>query len=154
MHHRPLPALRLDLTASRYPGRLACLLHGVALPMIMLSGLPRGWQAAALALVLASAVWHAWFRQLPAMPAGLRLLPDGRWGLHWGGVAEAEASLLDGVYRSSWLIRLPLRLDDGRRLNLMLWPDSAPTEQLRGLRVWLRWGARPVADAGAALHDA
>lgn len=49
-----------------------------------------------------------------------------------------EAQLQPGSYVSGWLIVLILRAN-GRLRSLVLLPDAAAAEELRRLRVWLRW---------------
>ena len=55
---------------------------------------------------------------------------SGRW---------FEAEILPGSYVSSWLIVLSLGARGASRRSLMLLPDAADAEELRRLRVWLRW---------------
>jgi len=50
-----------------------------------------------------------------------------------------ETDLLPGSYASSWLIVLNLGGRGQRRRALVLLPDSAADDDLRRLRVWLRW---------------
>ena len=52
---------------------------------------------------------------------------------HW-----QETEILPGSYVSGWLIVLILGAG-GRRRSLVLLPDAAAAEDLRRLRVWLRW---------------
>ena len=49
-----------------------------------------------------------------------------------------EAEILPGAYVSVWLILLILGTSSGRR-SLVLLPDAATGDELRRLRVWLRW---------------
>ncbi|MGQ5521881.1 protein YgfX [Chitinimonas sp. PSY-7] len=134
-----MPNLRVQLRPSRYPLWGVGTLYVVTLPMIWLNSLAWQGKFVLLLLLLASGAWY--WRQLRKLllPTEIRLLPDGSWALLIDG-KEVEASLRNGVYRSLWLMRLPLQLTDGRRLQLMLWPDSAEPDQLRHLRSWLRWG--------------
>ena len=50
-----------------------------------------------------------------------------------------DAEILPGSYVSGWLIVLILGAGGRRRRALVLLPDAAATEELRRLRVWLRW---------------
>ncbi|MBE0624994.1 MAG: hypothetical protein IH606_09300, partial [Burkholderiales bacterium] len=50
-----------------------------------------------------------------------------------------EARVLPGSYVSGWLIVLVLGAGGKRGRPLVLLPDSAAAEDLRRLRVWLRW---------------
>ena len=57
---------------------------------------------------------------------------DGRD--HWH-----DAAIMPGSYVSRWLIVVNLGGDGRRRRSLVLLPDSAGADELRRLRVWLRW---------------
>lgn len=50
-----------------------------------------------------------------------------------------EARVLPGSYVSGWLIVVNLGKGGKRGRSLVLLPDSAAAEELRRLRVWLRW---------------
>lgn len=120
--------------------------------------------ALALTLMAATALACAWI-SLPALAfapiaAGIVLA----WGWHcaqalqWGaGAARAlelgtqggvrledgrgawqEAEMLPDSYVSGWLIVMNMT-NGGRRRSLVLLPDAASAEDLRRLRVWLRW---------------
>ncbi|PHV12981.1 protein YgfX [Chitinimonas sp. BJB300] len=134
-----MPNLRLQLRPSRYPAVGVVSLHTVALPMVWLNSLAWPVKLVLLLLLLASAAWYWRHLHGQRLPSEIRLLPDGDWALSFGA-EEVEAKLDRGVYRSLWLMRLPLQLADGSRLLLFLWPDSASPAQLRQLRSWLRWG--------------
>jgi toxin CptA len=67
----------------------------------------------------------------------LRAAGDARWQDSAGRWNEAEVQ--PGSYVSSWLVVLNLRAPGGGRCSVVLLPDSAAAEELRRLRVWLRW---------------
>ncbi len=50
-----------------------------------------------------------------------------------------EAEILPGSYVSAWLIVVILGAAGRRRRALVLLPDAAASDELRRLRVWLRW---------------
>lgn len=50
-----------------------------------------------------------------------------------------DAAISPGSYVSRWLIVVILADDDRRRRSLVLLPDAATADELRRLRVWLRW---------------
>ena len=50
-----------------------------------------------------------------------------------------EAEILPGSYVASWLIVVNLGMGGQRGRSLVLLPDAAVAEELRLLRVWLRW---------------
>ena len=89
--------------------------------------------------------WH-FAQALQRGSAGLRTLE-----LNANGSARCqdalgqwhEAEILPGSYVSTWLTVVNLGAS-GRRRSLVLLPDAAAAEDLRRLRVWLRWRlARP-----------
>jgi hypothetical protein len=110
---------------------LACA--GISLPLL-------AFPPVALGIGLASA-WHlaqALQRGANAIRA-LELAATGnaRWqdGLgHWH-----EAEILPSSYVSSWLVVVNLAPSGTRGRSLVLLPDCALAEELRRLRVWLRW---------------
>lgn len=62
---------------------------------------------------------------------------DARWQDGSGQWREAE--ILPSSYASGWLIVVNLRGSGKRHRSLVLLPDAAAAEELRRLRVWLRW---------------
>ena len=56
------------------------------------------------------------------------------------GLAQwRDAEILPGSYVSRWLIVVVLGAGGQRQPALVLLPDCAAPEELRRLRVWLRW---------------
>lgn len=97
------------------------------------------------------------------------VLGNGWWGLRqhrrlpgrisvWSGVWHLEgATRADNGHGGDWhfagevllwpwLVIVPLKREDGRRITLIWWPDSAPAEDQRRLRVWLNTVARRARD--------
>ncbi|MDF0606073.1 hypothetical protein HZU77_010480 [Neisseriaceae bacterium TC5R-5] len=73
-----------------------------------------------------------------------RLEVDARGRLRWYQAADVyTAEVLDDCFISAWLVVLNVHID-GRRHSVMLWPDSAPAEARRQLRVYLRWFQLPT----------
>jgi len=60
---------------------------------------------------------------------------------------EQGAEVLSGTVVYPWLVVLRLGLDDGRRVTVVVWPDSTTAENFRRLCVWLRWKAAPSGNA-------
>lgn len=141
------PPLRLWLRPSRLLGIGLLALYALILPALWLAHLP-WWGSLGLSLGLLLVAYRHRRAHKQPIPELLRLLPDGGWMIVWPSGVEEFAQLADGIYCSRYLIRLPLRLDDGRQLRLMLWPDSAAADELRRLRVWLRWGVRDERSEG------
>ncbi|OBU86880.1 protein YgfX [Chromobacterium subtsugae] len=67
----------------------------------------------------------------------LEVDPQGRLSL-CAAAESREAQVLDDCFVTPLLTVLNLRLE-GRRVSLMLWPDSADAESRRQLRVYLLW---------------
>jgi hypothetical protein len=85
-------------------------------------------------------VWHcaqALQRSGSAMRA-LELKAEGAVRWQDGSGEWRDAEILSGSYVSGWLLVLILR-GGGRRRSLVLLPDAAAADDLRRLRVWLRW---------------
>lgn len=90
---------------------------------------------------LAAGIALAWAAQLAqALQRGERaaraLQLGGQGPARWqdGSGQWQEAEILPGSYVSDWLIVLNMR-----NRSLVLLPDCAPADELRRLRVWLRW---------------
>lgn len=74
----------------------------------------------------------------PPVVSALLALPDGLVRLTLSDGKEADAELLPSSRVLGSLMVLHF-VSEGRQINLVLWPDSAPAEVLRQWRVWLRW---------------
>ena len=103
--------------------------------------LPRlAFLPAAAGIVLAW-IWHL----APALlrgPRAVRSLElsatgDARWQDASGRWNEAEIG--PGSYVSNWLVVVNLLGSAGKGRALVLLPDCAASDELRALRVWLRW---------------
>ncbi|MFH1043949.1 MAG: protein YgfX [Pseudomonadota bacterium] len=143
------PGLSQTLTVTLRPSRVLALaltlMAGAALACTWIS-LPRfGFLPAATGIVLAW-IWHL----APALQLGRRAVralevrakSDARWQDGSGQWNEAE--IQPGNYVSNWLVVVNLGAPGGRGRRLVLLPDCAAAEELRRLRVWLRWRcARP-----------
>ncbi|GAB3250006.1 hypothetical protein GCM10027296_14100 [Chitinimonas naiadis] len=106
--------------------------------MPWLANLPL-WSKVGLSLALCGLLGHYLRHAERAEIRQLRLLPDGRWWLSEGETGR-EYAQESGIYCTPWLTVLPLRSEDAQFVRLRLWPDSASRDDLRRLRVWLRWG--------------
>lgn len=72
------------------------------------------------------------------MPRSMMVLADGRIRLMMAEGKEVDFVLLPSSRVLGVLMVLHLQ-GDGQRVNIVLWPDSAPAECLRQWRIWLRW---------------
>nr|WP_111640387.1 protein YgfX [Marinimicrobium alkaliphilum] len=80
-------------------------------------------------------------RRLPRLAA----VYGGCWQLqdHTGpnGCFAGDWRFAGEVLLWPWLVIVPLKRADGQRCTLVWWPDSAPAEDQRRLRVWLNTAA-------------
>jgi toxin CptA len=116
------------------------LMAGAALACAWIS-LPRLAFAPVAAGIALAWAWHlAQVLQLRRRAArALELDAQGRARWQDGSGQWQEAEILPSSYASDWLVVLKLRASGGRDRSLVLLPDSAAPEELRRLRVWLRW---------------
>ena len=138
------PTLRVSLKPSF---RLA-----LCLTLVSAAGIACAWVSLpltafvplALGIALAWAVHAAAALQFGARAArALELDAQGEARIQDGRGAWRAARLLPGGYVSSWLVVLALEANGSRR-SLVLLGDAAEREELRRLRVWLRWRSSPV----------
>ncbi len=127
---RPSGILALALT----------LMAGAALASawISLPGLALAPVAAGIALAWASHLAQALQRGSRAAHA-LELDEHGRARWQDGSGQWQEAEVLPSSYASTWLVVVNLRAGGRGERSLVLLPDCAAAEELRRLRVWLRW---------------
>ena len=134
--------LRLRLRPSRLLAGLLALLHGFALFSVLAS--LEGWPAiiACLGVTLSAfcAVGDAmqrWPRS--AFELELRADDSARW--RDGAGSWHAGRLLRSRHVSAVLVTLVVSGAVRRRKWFVVLPDSAATEDIRKLRVWLRWRA-------------
>ena len=130
---RPSPVLALALTAMAVAALACCW---ISLPSLAF------WPCAAG--ILLTWIWHfpPALQRGPRAVRGLELdaSGDARWQDASG--LWIEAGIKPGSYVSDWLIvaNLAASADSGPRdRSLVLLPGCAAPEELRQLRVWLRW---------------
>lgn len=132
------------LTISLRPSGLLAL----ALTLIAAAALACAWiSLPGLAFVpVAAGVSLAWAAHVAqALQRGkgaARALELGEQGLaRWrdGAGHWRETEILPGSYASDWLVVVKLGGSAWRGRSVVLLPDSAAAEELRRLRVWLRW---------------
>lgn len=129
--------LELTLRPSRVQAIVLATGLALAAGAVLLASLSQPAKAALLFL-MGLAVW----RVLQKSPiAALRISQSGeafvRMNDDW-----LNAEITGQPVATPWLVLLRLKLENGDKLSLHLWPDSADTNQLRRLRVWLAWGFR------------
>jgi len=91
--------------------------------------------------ILLAWAWHVaralqWGK---TVPRALELNAKGGARYRDGTEQWQEAEILPGSYVSGWLIVVILGAGARRRRSLVLLTDAAEAEELRRLRVWLRW---------------
>lgn len=113
-------------------------LLALAAVALFIADLAMGWRMVGLAaLALGTFV-----SLRPRTAARLRCHEDGRLEL-WDRGAWRETAPQAGMVVLPGLTVLRLRPEGlGRSLSVVALPDSLPAEELRRLRVWLRWRAR------------
>lgn len=135
----------IELKPSRLLGLL--LLGGTALALAAI-GLADVAPAVALATSTAAIGFAAWNWRRAPIPARLRIAADGRLQCPDDDAGWRDAEVLGDSFVSAAVIVLRYRLAGRRVRSLVLLPDSAEAEDLRRLRVWLRWARRTRSDTG------
>jgi hypothetical protein len=87
-------------------------------------------------LVVAAGGIHAWRMAGKIDGTRLRLLDDGRWSVLAPAADEVTATLVEATVLGPLIAMRLLRSDEGQ-VALALLPDSASSDSLRALRVWL-----------------
>jgi len=136
----------IELKPSRLLGLLLAGMALLALIAIYLAALPGSVQ---LALGVAVVGLSGWGWRRASQPARLRIAMDGSLQ----GLDETaewrEAEVLGDSFVATGLIVLRYRIDDQPARSLTLLPDSAPADDLRRLRVSLRWIRRTRSDTSS-----
>ena len=139
------PTIELRLQPSQRLLRLALLLHGACLILLVLAEPPT---AAMLVLAGGIAASWLWVRRHPSLGFGPRAIVrlllhgDGRWTLQRVVGRPFDAELQGGAIVRGSLLVLRFRSADGRTHTRALAGDEAAAEMLRRLR------ARLNSDAG------
>ncbi|MEQ1880803.1 MAG: protein YgfX [Burkholderiales bacterium] len=132
----------MDIARSRILGGLLVTIHGVS-GGLAVAYLEPIWFGILAALTLsASLVFYLRrdvFLQARQSVVKLRMEEGGRCVLGLYGDKSLPATLLPSSFVSPLLIVLRVKSDTGNGVRaVVLLPDSAPAEELRRLRVWLR----------------
>ena len=135
-----IPTLTVSLRPSRILAVCLTAVAGAALGCAWIS-LPWPAFAPVAAGVVLGLAWHV--AQALQLGRGsvhaleLAAKGDARWQDGSGRWHEAE--VLPSSYVSDWLVVVNLNAGARRGQSLVLLPDCAVAEDLRRLRVWLRW---------------
>lgn len=122
------------------------LSHAAAALIMFLPNWPVAAVTLATILVLGSAAWSVW--RCRSEVVALRLLADGRLEYRRQGektFALAELQPTATVHPLLTVLRLKVA---NATLSVVVAPDSGRIEELRQLRIWLRWRADFKAAAG------
>ncbi len=133
-------SLSVSLKPSRILALVLTVMAAAALVCAWISVPPAAFLPIAAGIALAWA-WHC-AQALHWAPSAVRMLEldaRGRTRCRDGTDVWHDAVILPGSYVSRWLIVLSLDAGDRRRRSLVLLPDTAGGDELRRLRVWLRW---------------
>jgi toxin CptA len=149
------PPLRLRIAASPLLAGALSLAHGVAILCAILF-LPGWWMPAlASAAIAGSLVFNVRREalQLSGRAVTGLLLRDGgqcEFTLLNGGILEGN--IAGSTFVAPLLIVINVSpVGPGRPRSVVLMPDSAPAQDLRRLRVWLRYRVRPDLTASGPL---
>ena len=135
----------IELKPSRLLGLLLLVGAALALAAIRLADMPAATAFALAVAVIGLGVW-GWRRASPTMR--LRIAADGRLQCLDDTAEWRDAEALDDSFVSTVLIVLRYRTVNRRVRSLTLLPDSADADDLRRLRVSLRWARRTRSDTG------
>lgn len=128
------PSLSFEPRISRIALLLTAVIATLAIIAIALSGLP-GAGRFALAAAVAIAAVRTWLRLRRVADLHCALQADRNWLIR---TANGEfPGTLDRAHDLGFLIALHLHRDDGRRVDVVLWPDSIDPDTRRRLRLWL-----------------
>ena len=135
-----MPRLQIELKPSlRLAGLLgAAHILALAAAWLSLEGWPRVLVACGLLLSAMGCLTEIFHRSSRAA-VSLELLDDGRASWRDGSARWHEGRLGDHHFVSAALVVMRLDQTQGGRKWLVLAADSGAPEDLRRLRVWLRW---------------
>lgn len=136
----------IELKPSRRLGLLLAGMLLLAVAAVSLAALPGGLQLALGMMVAGLGAW-AWRRAPPG--TRLRIAADGRLQCLDDAAEWRDAEILGDSFVSTALIVLRYRPAGGQVRALTLLPDSAAADDLRRLRVSLRWTRRTRSDTAS-----
>jgi hypothetical protein len=151
-----MPLLAITLSRSAWLAAALAGVHGAAAACVVLyapewAGLPGwGWTALALAALAASLARHLWrdaWLAAPGSVTGVLLREDGGCELILGDGSSRSGAVAGSSFVSAVLVALVVRLDGGEVRTVAILPDSAPADDRRRLRTWLRLRLAPPPSA-------
>lgn len=136
----------IELKPSRRLGLLLLAMTALMLAAIQLAALPIALKAGLGIAVAGLVAWGGW-RAKPM--ACLRLAAGGRLQGRDGNSEWHDVEVLGDSFVSAGLIVLRYRSAGGPLRSLTLLPDSAAPDDLRRLRVQLRWALHTRSDTSS-----
>ncbi|HEX7971645.1 MAG TPA: protein YgfX [Thiobacillus sp.] len=136
----------IELKPSRLLGLLLIGMAALALLAVYLAALPGVLRLALGAAVIGLSVWGG-RRALPV--TRLRIAADGRLQCRDDTAEWRDAEVMGDSFVATGLIVLRYRTTDKRVRCLTLLPGSADADDLRRLRVSLRWARRTRSDTAS-----
>jgi len=137
----------IEFKPSRLLGLLLLGVAALALVAIRLAALPDAIQLVLGAAAIGLSAW-GWRRGLP-IAASLRIAADGRLQCLDDAAEWGDAEVLGDSFVSPALVVLRYRTAGQPMRTLTLLPDSASADDLRRLRVSLRWTRRTRSDTAS-----
>lgn len=135
----------IELRPSRRLGLFLLGGAGLALAALLLAEVPAG-AALALGVAVGLGVWRAY---RTASGVRLRIAADGHLQCQDEATEWRDIEVLDDSFVSPALIVMRYRAAGGRARALTLLADSAAADDLRRLRVSLRWARRKRSDTSS-----
>lgn len=135
----------IELKPSRRLGLLLLGMMALGLVALLLADVPVVTACVLGIAAIGLAAW-GWRRRVPM--ASLRIAPDGRIQCRHETPEWQDVEVLDDSFVSPVLVVLRYRTDDRRVRSMTLLSDSANADDLRRLRVSLRWMRRTRSDTG------
>jgi hypothetical protein len=140
-HARQLVPFRLEAQPSRLWLGFVLLMHFIFVAAVLACLPAQLWLLAAAPFSLAYCLRaDGWWLRRPG-PNSVTVGPRGELTVNFAGQTQ-DARLLPSSMVWSWLTVLQLE-SEGRRLSLMLLPDSASFEARRRINMYVRWFAEP-----------
>jgi len=132
--------LRIDLRPSKFLAVALALAHGLALCAVWtsLSGWPGIFAGLAILASLCATLLRALLR-IGRSAVSLELADDGRASWKDSRGEWHEGTLGGSHFVSPLLVVVELKLPDQGPKRVILLADSAAWDDLRRLRLWLRW---------------
>ncbi len=138
--------ITIGLRRSFFLAGGAILVHALALLAIWVPAWTIAITIAGYGFIVVSALWSV--RQWMSQEVALRLLADGRLECRFSGdEVFLPAELAAPATVHPWMTVIHVKTSN-RKMTIVAMPDSGRADELRQLRIWLRWRAEFKADGG------